>query len=71
VSPAHQISGKGLRTMNGFYKGLIQKTEAQKEKDAKKFKRESTLLEVQDERTIPKLRVRFKRKQQRKFKKRK
>jgi hypothetical protein len=46
--------------MDEIYKRIIKKTEAQREKDPKLRPRESPLLEVKDERTIPRLRVNFK-----------
>jgi len=56
--------------MNEFYKQLIENAEVKRASDKEREKRKSSLLEIRDERTIPKLRMPFKkRRRKRKSKK--
>lgn len=42
--------------MREFYKRVIERSESERTKDQERHKRESVLLEIKGERTIPKLR---------------
>lgn len=55
--------------MNDLYEKLIKKAAARKQKDQSENRRESELLQIRDERTIPKLRIKFKGKRKGKWKK--
>lgn len=56
--------------MNEFYKRMLERVEMQNQLNKESSKRESELLEIKDERTIPKLKVKFKEQRKRKWKRR-
>lgn len=54
--------------MNEFYKRMLERVEMQNKLSKERERRESELLQIRDERVIPKLKVKFKKRRRRRLK---